>query len=438
MNSASKNEPITYEQARELARASDPKVRADLARRSDIKSEILYFLADDTSPDVRRAIAENEATPDQANELLVTDADEGVRTCLAAKIARLAPNLNADEQNQIRQTTHDLLRDLAQDQIAHVRMVLSEALKDVANAPPDVIKRLAMDPEIDVAGPVLEFSPVLTDDDLLEIIHIGPAAGGLGSISRRQAVGESVTDAIVATNDEEAIVQLIGNASAQIREETLDRLIEQAENVELWHAPLVARPKLSATAAGRLAQFVANDLLEQLQSRSDFDEDTLSAVTRVVHHRLGEVEHPQGAATTPVEDINLASFKFLEGEIPENLANRLHQSGKLDYKVVANALRAGDGQFVIAALTARSGIPMEVARKIFAEQSAKGIIALCWKAELPMKLALALQQKMARIPPGDIIGSTDSDNFPLNDDALSWQLEFFSNLSDNGSKRVAK
>lgn len=290
MTSKSKNKAISYETARGLARALDPKVRADLARRSDIKSEILYFLADDESPDVRRAIAEKEATLDQANELLVKDADNGVRTGLVAKIARLAPNLNVDEQNQVHQTTHDLMSNLAQDQIAHVRTVLSETLKDVANAPADVIKRLAMDPEIDVAGPVLEFSSVLTDDDLSEIIHSGPASGGLGSISRRHAVGEGVADAIVATNDEDAIAQLIGNASAQIREETLDRLVEQAENVELWHAPLVARPKLSTLAAGRLAQFIANYLLEQLQSRSVFDEDTLSAVTRIVHQRLGEVE----------------------------------------------------------------------------------------------------------------------------------------------------
>jgi hypothetical protein len=75
------------------------------------------------------------------------------------------------------------------------------------------------------------------------------------------------------------------------------------------------------------------------------------------------------------------------------LATSLHQSGKLDYKVVTNALRAGDGQFVIAALTARSGIPLEVALNIFAKKSAKGIIALWWKAEFPMALALALQQK---------------------------------------------
>jgi hypothetical protein len=45
---------------------------------------------------------------------------------------------------------------------------------------------------------------------------------------------------------------------------------------------------------------------------------------------------------------------------------------------------------------------------------------------------------MTRIPPDDIIGSTESDKFPLNDDDLAWQLEFFSEFSDNGSKQIFK
>lgn len=424
MKSANEKEAITYEQARELARATNPKVRAGLARRSDIKSELLYFLADDESADVRRAIAENDATPEQANELLVKDADEGVRTGLAAKIARLAPNLNANEQGRIRQSTHAMLRGLAQDQISHVRKVLSEALKDVANAPPDVIKRLAMDPEIDVAGPVLEFSPVLADDDLLEIFHTCPASGGLGLISRRHALGEGVADATVATNDDDAIAQLISNDSAQIREEILDRLIERAESVELWHAPLVARPKLPSKAVGKLAQFVANDLLEQLQALSDLDDDTLSAVTRVVQHRLGDVGQPLGSTTARPAGKNPGEFDFSSGEIPLNLVNRLHNTGKLNYTVIPTALRSGDGQFVTAALTARSGLPLEVAKKIFTEQSAKGIITLCWKADLSMKLALALQQKMTQILPMEAIGFAEDDKFPLSNDELIWQLKF--------------
>ncbi len=73
------NRPIDYDQTKALARHADPKVRLDLAARTDVKPEILYFLADDSSPDVRRAIAANTATPRPADLLLARDADAHVR-----------------------------------------------------------------------------------------------------------------------------------------------------------------------------------------------------------------------------------------------------------------------------------------------------------------------------------------------------------------------
>ena len=48
------------------------------------------------------------------------------------------------------------------------------------------------------------------------------------AISRRVALGQDVADAIVDTGDIEAVAELLGNASAQIREETLDRIVDQA------------------------------------------------------------------------------------------------------------------------------------------------------------------------------------------------------------------
>ena len=112
----------------------------------------------------------------------------------------------------------------------------------MANVPPEVIRQLARDAELVVASPILQFSPVLTDDDLLEIIESHPAAGSLGSISRRDGIAEPVVDAIVATDDEEAVALLLANEGAQIRENTLDGIIDRALDIEPWHAPLISRP----------------------------------------------------------------------------------------------------------------------------------------------------------------------------------------------------
>ena len=280
------NQPLSYEEARELLRHDDPEVRIRLASRTDISAEILYFLAEDPHPDVRREIASNDATPRKADMLLVGDAEPAVREDLAYKIAKLAPGLTANERDKIKTMTYDALESLARDQATKVRQILSETLKDLADAPPAVIRRLARDIELAVAGPVLEFSPVLTDEDLLEIIEGEHANGALSSISRRSQVATSVADAIAQSDDEQAITELLSNPSAQIREETLDMLVERAPAIEAWHNPLVHRPIISLKAANRLATFVADTLLKVLEVREDLDPETAEAVKKEVHRRL--------------------------------------------------------------------------------------------------------------------------------------------------------
>jgi len=211
-----KSEKVTYEDAKNLARHADPEVRRNLARRDDLQPEVLYYLAEDADAGVRQSVAKNAAAPRQTDILLAKDDDAAVRGDLASKIARVAPGLSADEQDKARKMTYEALELLAADQITRVREILSGALKDVIGAPPDVIKTLALDTEITVSGPVLEFSPVLTDDVLLEIIESGTAKGGLNAISKRSGVTETVSDAIVSTNDVEAIADLLSNDSASI------------------------------------------------------------------------------------------------------------------------------------------------------------------------------------------------------------------------------
>jgi len=418
------NEVISYEIAKKLARDEDPEVRLSLAARDDLKPEILYYLAEDSDPNVRKAVAQNESAPRQTDVLLAKDEDAEVRGDLAAKIARIAPGLSADEQDKARHATYEALELLAEDQITKVREILSEALKDIADAPSDVIKTLALDTEIKVSGPVLEFSPVLTDEDLIQIIDTGPAKGGLNAISKRRDVAESVSDAIVNTDDVDAITDLLGNDSAQIREATLDDLIARAPDVDLWHAPLVGRPKLPDGAATRLAQFLADNLLDVLQARADLDAETLDAVKAVVHQRIGD-------DAGGVHDFD-GGQDFLNMEPPVDMVDRLYKARKLDANVIGKALGAGDHAFVLAALIVRGDIDLEVAKRIFSEKSARGILALSWRATLPAKMAVQLQQRMGRIAPRDIVKPA-GENYPLTDDELNWQIEFFTDLCTKGT-----
>lgn len=277
---------LTYQEAKRFARDGDVGIRQALASRQDVPPEILYFLADDPESSVRRAIVRNHSTPALAHLVLVDDQDDTVRADLAERIVRLAPGLTSDERDRARQTAYRVLERLVRDQLPRVRQIISEALKDVADAPPEIINRLARDVEEAVSTPVLEFSPVLRDEDLLDIIGENPSSAALSAISRRNRVGADVSDAIAATDDAAAIAILLANPSAQIREETLDALITRSEVRPEWQEPLVRRPDLSGDAATRLARFVADRLIEVLVERQDLGAETLAEVKRVVHQRL--------------------------------------------------------------------------------------------------------------------------------------------------------
>jgi uncharacterized protein (DUF2336 family) len=411
------SQPLTYEQAKELAGHKDEKVRATLAGRVDVRPEILYYLAEDASVEVRRRVAENESTPPQAHVLLARDGDEKVRGGLAAKIARLAPSLSAQEQDRLKRATYDALELLARDQITRVREILSEALKDVADAPPEVIRRLARDAELVVAGPVLQFSPVLTDEDLLEIIDANPARGALSAISRRAVVNVKVADAIAGSDDVDAIAVLLANPSAQIREETLDRLVERAPDFESWHRPLVQRPHLSSKAASRLARFVAANLLQQLAERRDLPPDAAEAVAVAVRKRLEDTDAASGPAKGEAARADAAEAAMAR-------ARSLHAAGQLDETTIDTALSSGDGAFVVAALALRAELPVEMVNKVVSTQSAKGVVAICWKAGLSAALAGQLQARLARLPASRVLQPRGG-QYPLTTDEMEWQLEFF-------------
>lgn len=404
-----RGKPIDYDEAKKLARHKDVKVRLKLAKREDLVPEILYFLAEDPSPEVRRAIAKNTTTPRQADLVLSRDDDDVVRFNLAEKIGQLIPGLNPAELDKVHELTHEVLELLAKDQATRVRRILSETLKDIADAPPEVIRRLARDVELVVCAPVLEHSPVLSDEDLIEIITSGPVLGALSAISKRNGISEDLSDAIYFSEDIDAIGVMLGNKSAQIREETLDKIIERAQDIEPWHKPLVGRPKLSRKAVLRLAEFVADSLLDTLALRSDLGDNAAEAVREEFSRRM------EAAERSRIRD---------EGGRPEDRAKKLFQQGKLNDKAVRDACQGGDVAFVKTALALKTEISAGVIARIMELGSVKGIVALCWKAGLTMQTAVLVQKRIAKLPPREVQGSVDGD-YPFTDEEMSWQLDFF-------------
>ena len=413
--SSVQDDGLSYAESKRLARDGDQDVRADLAERQDLQPEILYFLAEDDSAKVRCRIAANLKTPRQADLILARDDNEAVRHHLANKIEDLLPELDADAQAQAHDYLVEVIEALAQDQATRVRQIVAETLKDVASAPNHVIQRLARDAEEVVACPVLEFSPLLSDQDLLEIIDGGSASGKLSAISRRQGVGEQVTDAIVATKDEGAITALLKNGGAQIREDTLDGLLDAAMEVSAWHEPLVRRPQLSSNMARKLASFVAASLLDLLEARKDLDRKTKRAVAKEVKRRLQDEEDKEDPGSA--------------GQTPEKRAQQLFEKGELTDEALVRALNGGNRDLVRHGLALRASLPLSLIDHILSAHSAKGVTALAWKAGCTMRFASQLQLRIGGIVPSQVLNPRSGTDYPLSAEEMDWQLDFFQSLA---------
>ncbi len=395
---------MEYQDAKALAASQDEQTRRELARKPEVRPEILYFLASDREPSVRRAVATNAATPRHADLILAKDADVAVREDLARKIDQLIPDLAQTQQRKIRDLTMQVIALLARDQAVRVRKVVAETLKDFGAAPRELIQQLARDLEIQVAGPVLRHSPVLTDDDLLDIIVNTPIKGALTAIAQRRGIVESVSEGIAKAAapqapakppyEPAAIAALLANPTAQIREDTLDLILEQAPEQPAWHQPLIERPTMPKRALTRLAEFVSQSLLAMLQARPDLDADSAEAIAKTVKRRL---QAEVGAG----------------GEAP------------VGEEAIAAAIAAGKREAVTAALARDSGLPPSIVDKVLASKSAKAVTALVWRAKLSMRQALQVQLRLAGIPPTQALNPRGGSDYPLTPSEMEWQLELF-------------
>jgi len=396
-----------YERQKKLLAAGSTEQRQQMADDEDTHPEVLYFLARDADTNIRRAAAMNKATPVQASALLANDKNADVRMALAARLVELLPGLSTEKHGQLYAYAVQALSVLAQDEVVKIRQALSSALKDHARAPPKVVGQLARDVEREVSEPILRFCVALADEDLLDILGQHPSPWVISAIARRPVVGDRVSSAVVDTRDIAAGTELLHNAGAVFSGETLQKIIASASEYPEWHEPLAVRKELSLDLVQKMAGFIGESVLNMLEKRSDFDQATRREITDLVKRRLEF--HRHGA---PYES-------------SENKVERYVKAGKLTAGVIQDSLSWQDHKFVLLALAWLSKIHPIVVEKMLRSGSAKPIIALCWKAKLPMRVALELQRSYARLQPQEFLYAKGGTDYPMTPGEIKWQLEFY-------------
>src|SRR5882724_9305547 len=106
---------------------------------------------------------------------------------------------------------------------------MSTQLAPLAEAPPSVVRRLARNDEITVAGPVLTESARLSTEDLVEIAET-KGEQHLLAMSGRWWLKEVVTDALLARRYPTVSRRLVNNPGARVSSAGFAIVVAQAES----------------------------------------------------------------------------------------------------------------------------------------------------------------------------------------------------------------
>jgi hypothetical protein len=418
-------EPLSYEAARDSAGSNDWQQRRDLALRQDVPPEILYFLASDSVSKVRCAVAGNPATPAKGNLLLAGDGDLAVRTELATKIGHYGRFVGiSKEQARSKEIMEEVMSLLAGDHAVRIRAVISNALKDADDIDPAVIHKLAHDSQIAVAAPILQYSPMLWDEDLLELISAAPAEGVLAAIARRAYVDARVTAEIVASSDPPAITHLLKNANVNLQEDTLDALINGASTEPSWQEPLVFRRELSEAALDRVVEMAAPHVLDHILLRHDLPAQTASAVAKAIEESLRQ----RSPGETAMEGragkmVGPAVESHYQPALDKMRA--LQADEQLDEMALTVALLTDHSEDLVAGLALLANVGVQIVLEIAEAQSARAICALAWKAGLSAAFAVELQMRFGNVPLDQVQKPAEDDGYSLGDAEMTWQLDMF-------------
>jgi Uncharacterised protein conserved in bacteria (DUF2336) len=370
--------------------------------------EILHYLAENAEPQIRGDVAANEKAAHATDVLLSDDPEDEVRMELARKIARIIPNLGPEAASQIRERSIELLEKLADDQLPRVRQILSEELKDSLDAPKWAIKKLARDIESTVAGPVLEYSPLLGDDDLREIVAAGVVGEALVAVAKRRHISEDLADAIASTLEIPAVAALVTNTNADIREKTLIAIVEQAKKAEELHEPLTSRPNLSLRIMKRIAGFVASALVRNMVERADIDEGAAGDLIARTRMRI----------KTDTVDVD-------EEENYQEKAVDFLNRGMITDEFIVNCAEKRQSQLLFHCLAVKVDMKPTTVENVIRSKNGRAITALVWSAGLKMRTALSIQTKVAMVPPAKMVQAKGGTDFPFDEPTMQQELLFF-------------
>lgn len=256
---------------------------------------------------------------------------------------------------------------------------LSERLAPIENSPIGVVRKLAHDDEIAVAGPVLATSTRLSIADLVEIAST-KGQEHLLAISGRRALETSVTDVLVQRGDIKVHRRLAASPDARFSEGGLSSLVSHA----------AADDSLTERLGLRLD--LPLHLLRQLLARA-------SEIVREKLLQFAPASH-RDEIKKVLKDIGCEVAESLPSEPDFDLARRvvqkMHVGGDLDEVALLQFIKSNRYAESVMAMSQMCATPHDIIDRILRSTRSESIIIPCRASGLSWTTVRALLQAPSR------------------------------------------
>lgn len=165
------------------------------------------------------------------------------------------------------------------------RVALAERVAPLPQTAPELANRLARDESSAVAAPVLQHSPVLSDDDLRDIAKT-QGQSHLLAISRRATLSESVTDVLIDRGDQHVLEGVSSNTGARFSDDGLQQLTFKAMEFPKIVGNLTDRADIPFERLDRIMESFDAESSAKLRSFVDAHRDAAAELLRQTQEKM--------------------------------------------------------------------------------------------------------------------------------------------------------
>jgi len=267
----------------------------------------------------------------------------------------------------------DILLRLIADVETSARVLLASRLAPIRNAPPVVIRNLAFDDAIDVAGPVLTQSQRLDRAALIENAKTKSQLHLL-AISRRPALEEALTDILIERGNRAVVQSTAANPGAKFSDEGFAKLIERSEGDDSLALSIGARGDIPRHHFLKLLAKASLTVRAKLEAE---DPQNTTEIQRAVAGAAGLMQARSAAVS---RDYATARAKV----------SALRAAGKLGEADVEAFAKAGQFEETTVALGLLCDLPVDAVERAMIQDRAETILILTRAAGLTWRSAKAV------------------------------------------------